>query len=82
MPGRDARWRKPMLGVGNHTAGISDLRNHDRTNAAAHTISAGWHDYEVRTRRYITPGIGDVPLQALTPTDVKAFQTWVQEDNS
>ncbi|NOX23182.1 MAG: ester cyclase [Actinobacteria bacterium] len=82
VPGRDARWRKPMLRVGTHAAGISDQRNDDRTNATAHTISAGWRDYGVCTRRYITPGIGDVPLEALTPTDVKPFQTRVQEDNS
>ncbi len=42
----------------------------------------GWRDYEVHIRRHITPGIGDLPLQALNPNHVKAFYAWVQEGNS
>ena len=42
----------------------------------------GWRDYEVHIRRHITPGIGDLPLQALSPNHVKAFYAWVQDGNS
>lgn len=42
----------------------------------------GWRDYEVHVRRHIAPGIGEVPLQALSPNQVKAFYAWVQEGNT
>ena len=42
----------------------------------------GWRDYEVHVRRHITPGIGDLPLQALSPNHVKTFYAWVQDGNS
>jgi len=42
----------------------------------------GWREYEVHIRRHITPGIGDLPLQALNPNHVKAFYGWVQDGNS
>ena len=42
----------------------------------------GWRDYEVHIRRHITPRIGDLPLQALSPNHVKALYAWVQDGNS
>lgn len=48
-----------------------------------HDLSAsGWRDYEIHVRRHIVPGLGDVPLQALDRTRVKAFYGWVQDGNS
>jgi hypothetical protein len=44
--------------------------------------ATGWRDYEVHVRRHITPGIGEIPLQALDRNRVKAFYAWVQEGNS
>ena len=44
--------------------------------------STGWRDYEIHVRRHITPGVGDVPLQALDRNQVKAFYAWVQEGHS
>lgn len=42
----------------------------------------GWRDYEVHVRRHVTPGIGDVPLQALTSNHIKGFYAWVQDGNT
>jgi len=44
--------------------------------------STGWRDYEIHVRRHISPGLGDVQLQALNRNQVKAFYGWVQDGNS
>lgn len=43
---------------------------------------SGWRAYEVHVRRHITPGIGDVPLQALDRNQVKALYAWIQDGKS